>query len=621
MVFKQYKKSLILVFLIVFFSAYTIFNKKDYKKENSVIFWDVISYYSYLPATFIYNDLSLEFTEKKPDFWLDKFWYSKTPIKKNIIKTSMGLSFLYSPFFFLAHIYAKNSEYEANGFTIPYKVFLLISILFYYFIGLIYLVLTLKKLFQDKVVAITIGCIGFGTNIYWLSAYSSYPLPHIYNFSLFAIFVYYAINWVDSPKYFNSILLGLVLGLISLIRPTNLLIIIFLFLWGVTSLEDFFTRIKALFNNFLKIFLMIIVCISIWIPQLLYWKQVSGDWFYFSYGKEEGFFFLYPEIINGLFSYRNGLLVYTPILFFAFYGIYIIKYKYKIAFLSILAFTIINIYIILSWWCWWYVGFGNRAFIDSYSIMAIPLGFFIESTFNFSRLKKILVYFIIGILIILNQVQAYQYTKSIIHFDSMNKNAYWAGFMKLTKPDTLKYLLTPPDYEKARHGIDGTLPNIYSKKAANPFTIKFNEINCDCEKRDSLNRYYYAAESNLYKFYCGGKNTSEISYSGENSIKITKENKHGLEIILKRVELNLSLEISVWKYGKSGELFVSTADTNLFSVFVNKSEIINKNGWEMLKLRVKIPEKIQNNDIKVYVCNNENNPVYFDDLKIKYVEN
>ena len=36
---------------------------KDGPGERGVIHWDVISYYSYLPATFIYGDLSMGFLE------------------------------------------------------------------------------------------------------------------------------------------------------------------------------------------------------------------------------------------------------------------------------------------------------------------------------------------------------------------------------------------------------------------------------------------------------------------------------------------------------------------------------------------------------------------------------
>ena len=52
-----------------------------------------------------------------------------------MIKMTMGMSILYSPFFFVAHGVALMSGYPEDGFSEPYKVFLLLSAIFYLFVG------------------------------------------------------------------------------------------------------------------------------------------------------------------------------------------------------------------------------------------------------------------------------------------------------------------------------------------------------------------------------------------------------------------------------------------------------------------------------------------------------
>lgn len=615
----KYKYSFLIILLSALISIYTIFNQKIYNKKNSVIYWDIISYYSYLPAAFIYDDLTLEFTKQNTAYWADKFWPAKTEINKRAIKTSMGLSYLYSPFFFLAHIYAKFTKKESNGFSLPYKLSLILSIIVYFFIGLLYLFKILKNWFRDNIIAITIAIISFGTNIFWFTAYSSSPMPHVYNFTLFAIYIYYSMKWLEKQSFILTIVLGLLLGLISLIRPTNIIIVLFLIFWGVTSKSEFRDRIILFLKVYYKVLLMIISFLIIWLPQLLYWKEVSGSWLYFSYGKEEQFFFLYPEIINGLFSYRNGWLIYTPVMIFSLYGIYLSKSKFQIGYLPIYIFTILNIYIVLSWWCWWYVGFGNRAFIDSYALLSIPLAVFIQHVLKSSKSYKILFFSIIVFFVALNQIQSYQYGKSIIHWDSMNKNAYWAGFMKFTKPDTLKYLLTSPDYDKARKGITVSKPNVYGD-IETPFKISFNEIRCNCERTSNNNTYFLSDNLDYYKFYCGNFNSTEKFHSGKQSLKLTKENPYGLEFIIKNNKPNMILEISVWRSSNSGTIVASYTESKLVYLTGSSVEEKDSTGWEKIVLKVDISQSMIGKDLKIYVWNNEQKEsIYFDDISIKYI--
>ena len=51
-----------------------------------------------------------------------------------------------------------------------------------------------------------------------------------------------------------------------------------------------------------------------------------------------------------------------------------------------------------------------------------------------------------------NLFQTFQYRKTLIHWDSMTKAAYWAVFLKTNFPENYGELIETPDYEEAKKG-------------------------------------------------------------------------------------------------------------------------------------------------------------------------
>ncbi|MBL6963955.1 MAG: hypothetical protein ISR55_09030 [Bacteroidetes bacterium] len=429
---------------------------KRWEHQNKVITWDVTNYYSYLPATFIYGDPLLEFTKENPAAWYDKFVPLTTPSGNKVIKMTMGLSFVYAPFFAIAHILAPKLGYDNGGYSPPYKFALMMSSVVFFLIGLLILRKLLSRFFEPKVVIFTLLVVGLGTNLLYYTAIRS-AMSHSYNFALITLFLWLGIKWIEKPRMMNSIYLGLLIGLISLIRPTNSIIIVFLLFYKVKSFNALLDRFKLLITKYYLVLIMLILCVLVWLPQLIYWKAVSGHYFYFSY-QGEGFFFNNPQIIKGLFGYRNGWFVYTPLMFFSFVGIAFLFKHQRDFFWPVLIFALLNIYIILSWWCWWYVGYGNRPFIDSYGIMAIPFATLISWLFSQRNWIRMTSMTLIILFICLNLFQTWQYYKGFIQYDSMSKKAYWEVFLDADPQDKFWGLLEKPNYEKALKGIDENLP-------------------------------------------------------------------------------------------------------------------------------------------------------------------
>jgi len=430
--------------------AYSNFNIARWKNLN-VIDWDVIGFYAYLPATFIHHDYRLEFLRGHPEYGAErKFWPQTAPNGALVHKPTMGMALLYAPFFALAHIHTQSARLPPDGFTIYYHQYIHLSALFYLTIGLILLRRTLLRWFSDGAVATTLLVTGLGTNLFFYATTEA-AMSHAYTFSLSAALLYLVSKGHDAPRWRFTALAGLCLGLMTLIRPVNALFALFPVLYGMQRMTDATERLHWMRQNWAHVLLFACVAATVQLPQLLYWKSLTGHWFFYSY-LDEGFFFLKPRVLQGIFSFRNGWLVYTPIMAFALAGAYYWNVSKHPFALAGKVFLPVYLYVVFSWWCWWYVGFGNRAMIDSYAVMALPLAAVSEQLLVRSRSVRRVWIAVVLLAIAFNGFQTLQYRYGLVHFDGMNARAYLASFGRLTYTDAYKQAIRSPDYERAKRG-------------------------------------------------------------------------------------------------------------------------------------------------------------------------
>ena len=443
--------SFIAILLIVIVYSWQNINMQKYESPEGVIRSDVVSYYAYLPATFIEKDHTLHFIDDTSRSYAGLYWPERTPNGGLAIKTSMGLSMMYAPFFFMAHLFSESLGYEANGFSVPYAFALMFSCLIYLFIGFLFLRKVLLKYFSDIITTFTLIIIGTGTNLYWYATVEA-PMSHGYSFALFCIFLFLVEKWYANQKWSISIFLGLIFGLITLIRPSNGFIAFFFLLFGIVKRENIFERLKLFWLNYKKIIAIILCVLVVWIPQLLYWKSVSGEWFYYSYGGER-FFFNDPKILEVLFSFRKGWLIYTPIMICSLIGMGLLWKMNRRYFFPILVFFICNLYVISSWWCWWYGGgLGMRSLIESYAILAVPLAACLTWVSKRKIVMKVLLTVLILGLYSQSLFHTIQYYYGAIYWDSMTKKTYFDSFWHVRPSEKFNSLLIEPDYEAAKNG-------------------------------------------------------------------------------------------------------------------------------------------------------------------------
>lgn len=400
---------------------------------------DGMGYYVYLPSVFIYNDISLNkfvdafttfYGDEKTDTWNGATIYEDSG--KYLNKYPVGVAVMSLPFFLIGHagtlILSNFSGVPLDGFSDDlYHITQSVSGTFYAILGLFILKRFLDKYFSKYTVYITILLITFGTNLFHYFTYDA-SFSHAYSFFLFALFIFLTQKWHLKPSIRNSIYMGLTTGLIAIVRPTNLLIILFFLLYGVGLKKlhlQLLEKIKLYLKSYSRILLIALSSLLIVSLQIYYWYSITGKLFVYSYGNEY-FDFTNPQILNVLFSIQKGLFFWSPILLLSLVGLLLLNRYIKGMVLGIAVFMLVNIYVVSSWWAWSYGGsYGMRALVDSFPFFAILMAPVIQKVV-IAKSKILKTSFLIFVLIalFLSIFMMIQYWRGYIPIDGTNIDVY-----------------------------------------------------------------------------------------------------------------------------------------------------------------------------------------------------
>lgn len=421
--------SLVLVF-IVFFSFRHV-NREYWQTEiwSETIGSDGTGYYSYLPATFIYHDYSFRFIDSIQGKYHGLYGAGNCGFcnrfeGKTVNKFFIGEAAVLSPFFLLADLVTRMSDQPRDGYSFYYMASVSVGGIFYMLLGLLAIRRLLKRRgVSDFKIAVVLASIYFGTTLFHYTSWQP-SMTHVYSFSMIAIFV----SLIDSlSENFNRrrlILAGMIYGLIIIIRPINAMCILSIpFIAGNPQrLKNLF---QSVFRHYGALLLTAFVFALMIFIQLYAYHVQAGKWYVYSYDKE-GFDFLHPHFFQCLFSYDNGMYVYSPLLLIATAGV-LTLYKDLYKLITFVLFFVVIVWVISSWWAWTYGGsFGMRPMVDYYVFFALLLGLLLDKMRPFALAGTIL---LLAPLVWYMQFQTWQYRVGMIIWDGMNKEKYWRVFL------------------------------------------------------------------------------------------------------------------------------------------------------------------------------------------------
>ncbi|UKN03639.1 glycosyltransferase family 39 protein [Paracrocinitomix mangrovi] len=421
--------------------------------------WDTIGYYSYLTELFTDGSIHIEnlsYYEHIVDTYDNSNTLYQFITLENgaiITKYTSGWSIVNSPFMLIAHLFAGWFGYAQDGYSDPYQIALFVSSLFYTLLGLIVMRKVLLHFFSDKLTALLLVILVLGTN-YLHTNYSCIGTVHVYLFPLYALLLLFTIKFHQNKRIKYSIILGVILGLMMLIRPTEIIAILIPLLYGINSFKSFLLRFKQYFKS-PYYYALSLTIIGIYGIQMLFWYKTTGSPLVYTYlNPAEGLDFDKPHLLEVLFSFRKGWLIYTPIMIFVLIGIYR-SYKLKNQlYFSFSIFLILYLYVTSCWTSWWYAGsFSLRQLEHIYPICLLLIGFSIY------QLKPAIQKFnlsVIGIFILLNLFQTWQFQNGILHMSRMSSAYYFSIFGQTS---------APTEKQKSLLLIDRSLENFENKSA------------------------------------------------------------------------------------------------------------------------------------------------------------
>ena len=379
------------------------FDYKHNEHKGGVIWSDAEGYYLYLPALFIYNGF-VEVPVRTP---YQHRVYKDTD--KHFTKYTYGVALMELPFFLVAHglsslLTLPNTE--TTGYSDLYIAAILLAAAFYVWIGLFFLKKALVRNYSYWISIATVLSVFLGTNLYHYVTREA-GMSHGYSFCLFAIFIYLTPRFYEKEKVpFKMIAgMGLLAGLIVLIRPTNILLLLYLFFYNVTTWKSFQERFNFYLSNFSRLLLFPVFSFIVFIPQFLYWHHISGNFIMYSYGGEGFSNWASPRVLDVLFNIKNGWLLHTPMAALMLLGLGIGVYRKKPNMRLTLFIFLITLYVFSSWWCWWFGGaLGYRVYVEYYTLLAFPLAYLIQLVFQQrSKFIKISFSILLALMIYYNQ--------------------------------------------------------------------------------------------------------------------------------------------------------------------------------------------------------------------------
>ncbi len=576
--------------------------------------YDNFGTYLYLPGLFIYNDLgwkdfsTLEQINAKYDCTPTYYQLDKSDTGNWVIRFFYGMSFLFLPFFLIGHLIALWGSYPADGFSLPYQLSVFWGGFIYLILGIIFLFKILSRYFSATTSIFTLFIIYFGTNYFFLASMGN-DSPHVFLFTLYTLVIWFTIRWHENHKLLYAILLGFFLAILILARPSEIFSVFIPLLWGIYDRKSLITKIELLKQYRKHLISLVLVMLIMAIPQLVYWKVYTGKFFFSPLTNPQmGFDFLTPHFHRALFGFRKGIFIYSPLLLLGYVGLIFLYRRSKRIFWAFFFFLIFNTYLISSHSG--LISFGWRAFVQSYAVLAIPLGFMVSEILSRKIWLKILIVLIIFGFIALNLFQSWQWSKGILHGSRMTRDYYFAVFGTTAVTEKDKGLLLVERSSVPWEYLDEEKDYKYDLIYDNSFEEPETKI---------LDRY-----------------DTNMVHSGEYSLRMDGDFRFSPSYRVKFKNLTdhyyAWVRASVWIYPvaeplNNEALLVITFSFNGKSYKYRAASMnhdnftLKMNQWNLITRDYMTPEpRTPNDEMQVYVWYRGQDNIYIDDLKVELFE-
>jgi hypothetical protein len=172
-----------------------------------------------------------------------------------------------------------------------------------------------------------------------------------------------------------------------------------------------------------------------------------------------------------LFSYKKGWLLYAPVMAFALVGFWPLAAKYRPVFISVFVFFMAHLLLVASWPTWWYGGsFGQRAMMESYALLALPMGALVQWVITRKKFIRRPVLVVLSLFVALNLFQTWQYMHLVLDPMRITRAYYWSVFGKTALTDADRLFLEPNTVNDEREFM--TDPEKYQSRVISTYDFE-----------------------------------------------------------------------------------------------------------------------------------------------------
>ena len=425
-----------LLFVLAYVTAHVWFPKPP----GRVIDGDALTHYAWLRSVVFDGDISFsndyrlltdEFAEDSEEL---------TPLATGLVpnKAPPGSAVLWAPLFLAvaAIVGALNligAQIPFDGLALPFKLSAGVAGIAYATAGA-WLCYDLARRVYGPTAAF------WATLTLWLGGsllyYSLVSPTYSHAMSLFAValftYVWYRTRGRHDLRRFA--LLGALAGVAGLVRSQDLIILI---IPGIELLDGIRERRWSPAAASGKLAVLCLACAVLLSPQLWAWQVIYGSWVLNPHGLNphgQGVTFRWaePAVLQTLFSTRQGLISWTPIVLFAAVGLLWLFRRDRLLAWSAVVTLLVALYVnasIVRWWAG--AGFGGRRFVSYLPFLVVGLSAFLATRPMASRpgLVRIACLFLIGSnVLFLLQYQLFM--RGFIDIVGAYPNSAWAVFVE-----------------------------------------------------------------------------------------------------------------------------------------------------------------------------------------------
>jgi len=341
-------------------------------KSGRILNGDAIQYFAYLQSAVVDGDLDLSNdyrqlyrgTDIETNVWLRR----RTPAGRVPNLTSVGPAILWSPFYVAARLVLGGDVPDERSHALL-QASVGVAGIFYATLGAWFTFWACARLFPRRAAF-------WATLVVWLAGpalyYSSVSPTYSHATSLFAVslFVYVWLCTRGEPGYRQTILLGALAGLLSLVRWQDIVVVL---LPVADTLAAAWRRQASVAATAARLGVLGLAAGVVFLPQLFAWDAVYGTPLLMPQGA--GFMaWTSPAVLSVLFSLKHGLFSWTPALLPAVAGLPLVIKRDRQAGWSIVLVLAISVYVNAAVQDWWAgEAFGARRFIGDGVFFALGL--------------------------------------------------------------------------------------------------------------------------------------------------------------------------------------------------------------------------------------------------------